>query len=247
MKEPHIREEEIRPQNRLWPSWRWAMVIDLNKCTGCGTCVVACKAENNIPVIEKKESRYGRDMAWIRLMPVVEGEFPEVKMKVIPVPCLHCDNPPCIRVCPVGATYYSKETGIVGQVFGRCIGCRYCTVACPYTVRVFNWYKPEWKGDLNKHLNPDVTVRPRGVVEKCTFCSHRLIKAKDKARKENRELREGDYVPACVENCPAGAMYFGDLNDPESTVSQLAKSERAFRLMEDLGTEPKVIYLKEEE
>lgn len=242
-----MKEKEITSKNKnaLWPVWRWAMVIDLDKCTGCGACVVACKAENNIPVVTKKEALKGREMFWIRLMPVYEGKFPAVKMKYIPVPCMHCDDPPCIRVCPVEATYYSKETGIVGQIFGRCIGCRYCTVACPYTVRVFNWSNPEFPGDFKKSLNPDVFKRPRGVVEKCTFCSHRLHSAKDKARREKRELQEGDYIPACVESCPAKAMYFGDLNNPDSVVSRLARNPRAFRLMEDLGTEPKVIYLRE--
>ncbi len=242
-----MKEKEIRPRgkNALWPVWRWAMVIDLDKCTGCGACVISCKAENNIPVVTKEQALKDREMVWIRLMPVYEGKFPDVKMKYIPVPCMHCDDPPCIRVCPVEATYYSKETGIVGQIFGRCIGCRYCTVGCPYTVRVFNWTNSDFPGDFKKYLNPDVFKRPRGVVEKCTFCSHRLQLAKDKARKEKRELIEEDYVPACVENCPAKAMYFGDLNNPDSVVSKLARDPRAFRLMEDLGTEPKVIYLRE--
>lgn len=243
-----MNEREKRNNKKgLWPEWRWAMVIDLKKCTGCGACVLACKAENNVPVISKEESLKGREMFWIRLMPVYEGTFPNVKMRYIPIPCMHCEEPPCIRVCPVGATYFSKETGIVGQIFGRCIGCRYCTVACPYTVRVFNWKNPEFQGDFKRSLNPDVSLRPRGVVEKCTFCSHRLQSAKDRARKEGREIKEGDYVPACVESCPAGAMFFGDLNDPSSTVSRLARDPRAFRLMEDLGTEPKVIYLREGE
>jgi molybdopterin-containing oxidoreductase family iron-sulfur binding subunit len=240
-----MKKGKAKKENSLWPVWRWAMVIDLKKCTGCGACVMACKAENNVPIVTKNQALQSRDMFWIRLMPVYEGKFPEVKMRYIPVPCMHCEEPPCIRVCPVGATYFSEETGIVGQIFGRCIGCRYCTVACPYTVRVFNWKTPEFPGDTKKSINPDVSVRPRGVVEKCTFCSHRLQSAKDRARKNGGKIKEGDYLPACVESCPAGAMYFGDLNDPESTVSKLARDPRAFRLIEDLGTEPKVIYLRE--
>ncbi|MEE9534438.1 MAG: 4Fe-4S dicluster domain-containing protein, partial [Acidimicrobiia bacterium] len=168
------------------------------------------------------------------------------KMKMLPRPCMHCDKPPCIRVCPVRATYKSED-GIVGQIYSRCIGCRYCTTACPYTLRYFNWYRPEWPEPMAEGLNPDVSVRPKGVVEKCTFCHHRLIRARDQARFEGRSLRPGEYVPACVEACPAGAMTFGDLDDPDSAVSRLAESRRAHRLLEDLGTEPKVIYLQEKE
>lgn len=133
------------------------------------------------------------------------------------------------------------------QTFARCIGCRYCTNACPYTRRAFNWYRPEFPGELEQALNPDVSVRPKGVVEKCTLCHHRLIGAREQARKEGRRLAEGDYLPACVEICPAGAMYFGDLDDSSSTVAELARSPRAFRYLEELGTEPKVIYLAEGE
>ncbi len=133
--------------------------------------------------------------------------------------------------------------GIVRQTYARCIGCRYCTAACPYTRRVFNWSKPEFQGDFSESLSPDVSVRPKGVVEKCTFCHHRLIKAREQARAEERNLNEGEYLPACVEVCPANAMYFGDLNDPASTVSELARSPRAYHLLEELGTEPKVTYL----
>ncbi len=236
-------EKKLKPLNKIWPVWRWGMIIDLNKCTGCQACVIACKAENNIPFKTKKESLQAREMSWIHMTLTYEGKYPNVKMSFIPVPCLQCENPPCIKVCPVGATYFSEETGIVGQIFGRCIGCRYCTVACPYTVRVFNWFTPEWPGDMKKYTNPDVSKRPRGVVEKCTFCSHRLNAAKDRARQENRGLKQGDYVPACVESCPANAIYFGDLNDPNSIVSKIGKDPRAFKIMEDLGTEPKVIYL----
>lgn len=225
---------------------RWGMVIDLDRCTGCQACVVSCQAENNQPVPEAGEARRGRSISWMELLPVVEGEYPRVKMSMMPRPCMQCDRPPCVKVCPVGATYLSKE-GIVGQVYGRCIGCRYCTTACPYTVRYFNYFPPSWPEPMAESLNPDVSVRPKGVVEKCTFCHHRLIRARDEAKFEGRELRPGEYVPACVEACPAKAMFFGDLDDPESEVSKLATSRRAFHLLEDLGTEPKVIYLREEE
>ena len=225
---------------------RWGMVIDLAKCTACQACTVACQTENNVPCVPPNEAARGRIMSWISVLPQLEGEYPRLNMRPTPLPCVHCDNPPCIRVCPVQATAINPE-GTVRQIFARCIGCRYCTNACPYTRRVFNWYKPEFRGEFVEALNPDVSVRPKGVVEKCTLCHHRLQKARDQARAEKRELAEGDYVPACVEVCPAGAMYFGDLEDPNSTVATLARSRRAFRPLEELGTHPKVIYLAQGE
>lgn len=225
---------------------RWGMVIDLAKCTACQACTVACQTENNVPCVPPDEAAHGRILSWISVLPQLEGEYPRLSMRPTPLPCVHCDNPPCIRVCPVQATALNPE-GIVRQIFARCIGCRYCTNACPYTRRMFNWYKPEFPGELAEALNPDVSVRPKGVVEKCTLCHHRLQKARDEARASNRELAEGDYVPACVEVCPAGAMYFGDLEDPNSTVATLARSRRAFRPLEELGTRPKVIYLAQGE
>jgi molybdopterin-containing oxidoreductase family iron-sulfur binding subunit len=157
---------------------------------------------------------------------------------------MHCDHPPCTKVCPVGATTIGED-GIVAQIYARCIGCRYCTTACPYTLRYFNWDPPSWPEGLGEALNPDVSLRPKGVVEKCTFCHHRLQKARDRARAEDRDLAPGEYVPACAEACPTQAIAFGDLNDPHSEVARLARSPRSFRLLEDLGTEPKVYYLRE--
>ncbi len=225
---------------------RWAMVIDLDKCTACQACVVACKQENNVPFSSPEEAAYGREISWIKVIPLIEGEYPEVKARFIPVFCQHCERPPSVKVCPTGAMFQAKN-GIVSHVYARCIGCRYCANACPYQVVYFNWFQPEWPEEMKASLNPDKSLRPKGVVEKCELCDHRLQKAREQAKAEGRELREGDYVPACVEACPSKAMFFGDLDDPESTVSQMAKSERAFRLLEELGTEPKVIYLREEE
>jgi molybdopterin-containing oxidoreductase family iron-sulfur binding subunit len=226
---------------------RWGMVIDLDRCTACQACVIACQVENNVaPTGESQWSR-GRAISWLRLVPAqVEGHGTRPELRLMPLPCMHCQRPPCIKVCPVKATVIDSD-GLNAQVYPRCIGCRYCTTACPYTVRHFNWTRPEWPKPMEQALSPDVSIRPKGVVEKCTFCHHRLQTAKDRARSEGRALREGDYVPACVETCPADAMVFGDLEDPGSAVSRLSRSPRAFRLLEELGTEPKVTYLSKGE
>jgi len=209
----------------------WGMVIDLDKCIGCQSCTAACRAENNIPFVGPEEAELGRAIFWNEVIFDIEGEYPQVKASIIPRPCFHCDNPPCVKVCPVGATYKREEDGLVIQLYDRCIGCRYCTVACPYGARYFNWYKPEWPEGMDRYQNPDVPLRPKGIVEKCTFCIHRLEK--------------GLPIPACNQACPTGARFFGDLDDPTSEVSQLARRPRAFRLLEELGTEPHVFYLKE--
>ena len=228
---------------------RWGMVIDLDKCTACQACTVACQAENNVPFAGPDETALDRSKHWHDVMAEVkeEGEYPDLHVRFIPRPCMHCEDPPCVKVCPVGATYVDDE-GLVRMNYQRCIGCRYCTTACPYTVRYYNWYAPEYPAGYDAYLNPNVPVRPVGVVEKCTFCIHRLEQAKKEAATQGRELTDADMVllPACNQACPASARYFGDLDDRESTVSRLARSPRAFRLLEDLGTEPKVYYLVEE-
>ncbi len=225
---------------------RWGMVIDLDKCVACQACTVACRMENNTPVAGPNQAALGRAILWNEVIPSIEGEYPNVKMRYVPRPCMHCEDPACIKVCPVQATYKNEE-GIVLVNYDRCIGCRFCTVACPYSVRYFNWYEPQWPDELRLHLNPDTEVapRPRGVVEKCTFCVQRLRKAREKAQAEGRVFQATDYIPACVETCTGRARYFGDLDDPTSLVAQLEKSPRAYRLLEDLGTHPKVIYLRD--
>lgn len=226
----------------------WGMIIDLDKCTGCRACEVACKQENNIAPSTQKQAEYGRMISWMNVITQVEGEYPNVKVRFLPMLCQQCQKPPCVRVCPVSATYLSEKEGIVGQIYPRCIGCRYCASACPFQVKYFNWSQPEWPEELRESLNPDVSVRPVGVIEKCTFCHHRLQRARDNAAFEHREVRgENEYVPACVESCPAKAMFFGDLSDKTTQVASLSKSARAYRVMEELGTEPSVLYLKEGE
>jgi molybdopterin-containing oxidoreductase family iron-sulfur binding subunit len=221
---------------------QWAMVIDLDRCTGCEACVVACRVENNIPTVGPEEAAKGRSINWIRIERYFEGEYPDVKVKFMPVLCQHCEEAPCEPVCPVYATYHTEE-GLNAQVYNRCVGTRYCANNCPYTVRFFNFFDPKWDAPLDKALNPEVSVRSRGVMEKCTFCIQRIRKGEEKAKDEGREVRDGDVVPACVQTCPTRAMYFGNIADPETEVSKLSKSNRASRLLEELGTKPRVIYL----
>lgn len=219
------------------------MVIDLDRCTGCQACVVACHAENNLPVSDPAQAAQGRTAHWIRVDRYYEGEFPDVKVKYRPVLCQQCDSAPCEPVCPVYATYHNPE-GLNVQVYNRCVGTFYCANNCPYTVRYFNWFAPEWPEPLELQHNPDVAVRMGGVMEKCTFCIQRIKRAKEDAAQDGRSLADGEVQPACVQSCPAEAMVFGDLNDPQSKVSRLAQNGRATRLLEELGTKPKVFYLE---
>lgn len=224
---------------------RWGLVIDLDRCTACQACVVACKYENNVPLSTPEAAKAGRVMTWIQLVPMATAAHRDASP--VPMMCQQCDRPPCTDVCPTSATYLNPE-GIVAQIYPRCIGCRYCTNACPYGAKVFNWTTPEWPAPMETMRNPDVSIRPKGVVEKCTFCHHRLMQARERARAAGRDIGSDDYIPACVETCPAEAMVFGDLDDPYSAVAALAGSSRAFRWMdEELGTRPKVVYLREGE
>jgi molybdopterin-containing oxidoreductase family iron-sulfur binding subunit len=222
---------------------RWGMVIDLDRCTGCGACVTACQAENNVAVVEKSELAKGRLLHWLRIERYWEGEFPHVRARFLPMLCQHCGDAPCEPVCPVYASYHNPE-GLNGQVYNRCVGTRYCANNCPYDVRVFNFFDPKFPKPLEQQLNPDVTVRSRGVMEKCTFCIQRIRAGKENARAEGRPLRDGEVQPACAQTCPPQAIVFGDLNNPDSQVSRLSRSPRRMRLLEDLGTEPSVVYLK---
>ena len=223
---------------------RYGMVIDIDRCNGCGACMVACAVENNVPPAETRATeRTG--ITWLRVFKVDNGEsFPENRAAFVPMPCQHCEHEtPCVMVCPQNAIELDKQTGIVTQVPVRCLGCRYCMAACPYHVRYFNWWDPKWPQGMEKALNPEVAPRMRGVVEKCNFCHGRLQAARAKAAAAGeRELKEGTYVPACVEVCPTSAITFGDLADENSEVAKLARDENSFRFLTRLETEPKVYY-----
>jgi Fe-S-cluster-containing dehydrogenase component len=236
-----VNAEDILPKPGT--KKRYAMVIDLRRCIGCEACTVACKVENNIPV--NLSDKPERKIFWNEVLFKEEGKYPYPDRNFWPRPCFHCDNPSCIKVCPVKATYQDKERGLVLQRYEKCIGCKSCMIACPYDVRSYNWSKPHWPQEKYEAFNPDVEKRYEGIVEKCTFCIHRIKAAEEKAKSENRDIRDGEIQPACVLTCVGKARFFGDLNDPESAVSVLVRSGRAYRLKEEIGNKPKVFYLKE--
>ncbi len=227
------------------PERKWTMVVNLDACTGCNACVVACHAENNVPIVSEEEVVRGRAMHWIRIERYWEGEWPDVKARYIPVMCQQCERAPCEPVCPVYATMHSQRENLNLQVYNRCVGTRYCQNNDPYKVRFFNFNDPDFEGLLKEQLNPDVTVRSAGVMEKCTFCVQRIRRSEEQALVENRPLRDGEAVPACVQACPTSALVFGDLKDPDSEATRLVRgNQRKFRLLEELGAEPQVYYLQ---
>jgi len=226
---------------------RYGMVIDLDRCTGCGACMVACAAENNVAPTPKATPRTGITPMLVRK--VSNGmEGGARREAFFPIMCMHCEHDtPCVKVCPQQAVEVDKATGIVMQMPQRCLGCRYCMTACPYHARYFNWWDPAWPAGMEKSLNPGVAVRMHGVVEKCNLCHARLHSAKEKAAAAGkREIDPADYVPACVEACPTRAISFGNFADQNDPVSQDAHSPDAFRLLARLGTEPKLYYKSKE-
>ncbi len=226
-----------------YPEYRWGMTVDVDLCTGCSACVVACQSENNVPVVGKEQVAYGRAQQWLRLERWQEGTAPRPLNIFLPMFCQHCDVAPCEPVCPVYAAYHTRE-GLNGQVYNRCVGTRYCGNACPYHVRRFNWYNYTWPTPLDLQLNPDVTVRQGGVMEKCTMCLQRIALAKEQAREADRPVKDGDMQTACQQTCPTRAITFGNLKDGAAEVSKLSRSPRSYHVLEDLGTHPGVTYLK---
>jgi len=228
---------------RIYKEHRWAMVVDLARCIGCGACAVACYAENNISVRGEKQLRQGREGAWLQVPPYRDPEDPK-RIGFLPLMCQHCDAAPCEPVCPVYAAVHNEE-GLNAQVYNRCIGTRYCSNNCPYKARRFNWLNYGFDDPLNLQLNPEVTVRARGVMEKCTFCIQRIRQAEHRARIENRPVRDGEVQPACVQSCPTRVFTFGDLLDPNSAVSKLTRLDpRRYHVLEELNTKPGVTYLR---
>ena len=236
-----------RPQASLYPEHthpehRWGMAIDLNACFGCNACVAACYAENNVPIVGSDQADRGRSLAWLQVERYDEPrETP--RLRFVPMLCQQCDHAPCESVCPTYATYHTAE-GLNAQVYNRCVGTRYCANNCPYQVRRFNWHEPEFPAPLHLQLNPDVTVRSKGVMEKCTFCVQRIQEGKGRAKDEQRPLRDGEITPACAQTCPAEAIIFGDLNDATSRVARLSHDPRGYRVLDILNTRPAITYLK---
>lgn len=228
-----------------YPDARWSMVIDLNSCVGCGACTLACQSENNIPVVGEEQVAKGREMHWIRVDRYYLGSAENPEVRVQPLACQHCEDAPCENVCPVAATNHSPD-GINQMTYNRCIGTRYCANNCPYKVRRFNYF--DFTKDTPKPqemvFNPEVTVRPRGVMEKCTFCIQRIACAKWRAKAEGRAVKDGEIKTACQAACPAGAIVFGNLNDPQSEVSKLSRNSRRYKILAELGVKPVVTYLK---
>jgi len=253
-----MTRQQMMKKQRLEKPRKFGMLIDLDRCTGCGSCMVACMSENNIS-FRKDETDKLTSISWIKVYQLSNNKpFPEKEICFLPMPCMHCagkdtGHSPCVTVCPVTATDYDMSTGIVSQIYSRCFGCRYCMIACPYQSRSFNWSDAVWPKGMEKMLNPDVSLRMRGVVEKCSFCYHRYQSARDKAHLLGKQnVGEVDYQTACTQACPAGAITFGDLMSPQHQITKQVrpdlnnggkpKNPKVFRLLEKLGTNPAVYY-----
>ena len=231
-------------EQREHPLYKWGLGIDLNACTGCSACVVACYAENNIAVVGKEQCSKGREMSWLRIERYHDGSAEELQVSFLPMMCQHCNNAPCEPVCPVYATYHNEE-GLNAMIYNRCVGTRYCSNNCSYKVRRFNWYEYDLPEPMQWQLNPDIVKRSLGVMEKCTFCVQRINEAKDHAKDLGRKVEDGEIQPACVQGCPTKALVFGNLNDPDSEVSRWGRDGRAYKVLDHhINTQPSVSYLE---
>ena len=250
---PHEEEHLTLNPPLVHPEHRWGMAIDIDACTGCNACVAACYAENNVPTLGADQMQWRRTMSWLRVDRFVEPPADGgatgttgangAETRFLPMLCQHCDHAPCETVCPTYATYHTDE-GLNAQVYNRCVGTRYCANNCPYKVRRFNWFQAEFPDPLPLQLNPDVTPRSAGVMEKCTFCVQRIAGGRDLARDEDRPMQDGDVTPACAQTCPAQAIVFGDLNDPNSRVSRLSADARGYHALSETNARPAVTYLR---
>jgi molybdopterin-containing oxidoreductase family iron-sulfur binding subunit len=242
-------KDERVPEHSLYSEYayddyKWGMTIDLNACIGCNACTLACQAENNIPVVGKEQVIRGREMHWIRVDRYDREQAGRTYTNFQPVPCMHCEHAPCEVVCPVGASVHDSE-GLNLQVYNRCVGTRFCSNNCPYKVRRFNFlqYSNQSVEALKALQNPEVTVRERGVMEKCTYCVQRITRGRIEAEQLGRRIRDGEVITACQAVCPTQAIVFGDLNDPNSQVLKLKASPRNYSLLANLNTRPRTSYL----